>query len=269
MRNQVHCARSARLLAGRIGRYGGYQEQMVSPIVRRELPSNAVTVVIGWGDSIILEGGKQRHCLRSFIVGPRDEPCETTLPGLQHGLQLQLSPLTAYSLFGVSMHALGNDIVDMNELLGPSAHRLAERLHDASTWTHRFEILDITLSTLLDAGPSPDPAVVWAWRQLRSTAGCVRIGGLAQELGWSRRHLTRKFSQYIGLAPKTVAQLFRIERAIDLLADTSRTVADVAATVGYADQAHFCREIRAFTACTPTELSQEPPTATISKYLAA
>lgn len=65
----------------------------------------------------------------------------------------------------------------------------------------------------------------------------------------------------MGLAPKASARVLRFQRAARLLAPTAvlgpprpaRTIADVAATCGYADHPHLVREFRTLADCTPSE----------------
>jgi transcriptional regulator GlxA family with amidase domain len=95
-----------------------------------------------------------------------------------------------------------------------------------------------------------------------ASGGCVDIGHVAREVGWSRRHLGERFHREVGLAPKPTARLVRFDRAKSLLKRRAGagTVADVAAATGYADQAHFTREFRALAGSTPTRwLAEELP----------
>jgi methylphosphotriester-DNA--protein-cysteine methyltransferase len=78
----------------------------------------------------------------------------------------------------------------------------------------------------------------------------------AGEVGWSHRHLIAKFSQQVGLRPKTAARLVRFDRAADRVGRGRRLDWGlVAAEVGYADQAHLVRDFRQFTGSTPTEFA--------------
>jgi hypothetical protein len=64
----------------------------------------------------------------------------------------------------------------------------------------------------LERGPRPSPEVGWAWERLLATGGAVPIGRIAHEVGWSHKHLIARFSQQVGLRPKTAARLVRLNR---------------------------------------------------------
>lgn len=102
-------------------------------------------------------------------------------------------------------------------------------------------------------GPRPHPLVVAAWARLRETAGGIRIGALAAELGASRRHLTTTFHQQVGLPPKTVARLLRFERVCRRVERNPARWADIAYDSGYCDQAHLNRDFRDLAGTTPTD----------------
>jgi transcriptional regulator GlxA family with amidase domain len=63
--------------------------------------------------------------------------------------------------------------------------------------------------------------------------------GLADEVGWSRRHLSQRFSDEFGIGPMQAARLLRFGRARKLVVAGSRSLAEVAIDCGYADQASY------------------------------
>lgn len=250
------CLRPRGALAARLGDCVAYQERIGFPVRRREIPASRVVMIVALGDPIELlhaPDGAARGRLGCFVAGPHDAMAVTGLRGAQRGLHLTLSPARAYSIFGLPMHLLGNTFLDLAAVLGREGALLPERMAEAPTWQARFEILAAFLDRRIAAGPRADPAVEWALRRLRAAGGDIRIQALADRLGWSRRHLVRRFHEQVGLSPKTVARVLRFERATALLADGSRPLARIAADAGYADQAHLTREIRALVRCAPRE----------------
>jgi AraC-like DNA-binding protein len=190
----------------------------------------------------------------AFLMGVHGE--HTALDGAcaPSYLRVFLGPLGAYTLLGVPMNELRDRVVDLSDVLGPSARRLVERLRAEPTWRGRFAIVDRLLLGRLEIGPQPAPEVRLAWRRLLATGGTARIGGIADEVGWSHKHLITKFRQQVGLSPKTAARLVRFDRVLHALERPDPHGWDrIAAETGFADQPHLIREFRTFTGATPTD----------------
>jgi AraC-like DNA-binding protein len=169
-------------------------------------------------------------------------------------IEVRLAPLGAYTLLGLPPDELSGLIVDLTDVLGPAGRRLAERVRDAATWRQRFTLVDEFLLRRLERGRRPSAEVAWAWQRLTATDGAVPIGQLASEVGWSHKHLITMFTRQVGLKPKTAARLVRFD-AVGRRLDRHRPLdwGQLAADVGYADQAHLIRDFREFTGSTPTE----------------
>lgn len=81
----------------------------------------------------------------------------------------------------------------------------------------------------------------------------VAMDRLADEQHVSRRQLERDFGQWIGTSPRHLAQVARVQ-AVSRKAEAGAALADIAADVGFADQAHMTRVVRQLTGLTPQRL---------------
>jgi hypothetical protein len=81
------------------------------------------------------------------------------------------------------MAELSGQLVDLVEVLGPDARRLADEVRAVPSWRQRFALVDRFLLERLDRGPRPSPEVGQAWRRLVALGGTVPIGRLADEVG--------------------------------------------------------------------------------------
>jgi AraC-like DNA-binding protein len=190
----------------------------------------------------------------AFVTGLTDTHAVVEQFGQIECIDLKLTPLGAYTLLGVPMDELANEVVDLADVLGPAGATLTERLADTAGWAERFAVLDAFLLARATAGPAPAPEVGWAWRRLVESGGAERIDALAHEVGWSRRHLVTRFRQQVGLPPKTVARIIRFERLLRRVGTAGRAEwSRIAAESGYYDQAHMNRDFREFAGTTPTE----------------
>lgn len=251
---ELATAAPAPALRGRLGEYCGYREITGSALVRREVPHPAITLIINLGEPLLVDD----RPFTSFVAGLHERPVRTEHPGRQYGIQLDLPPLTAYTLLGRPLGELGNTTVGLDDLLGPSARGLVEALGAAPDWTARFALLDRALTARLDRGPRAAPEVGWAWRELSRTGGRTGVAALTAATGWSHRHLATRFRQQVGLSPKAFGRVLRFQRAVRLLTAPARpTLAEIAAACGYFDQAHLNRDFRDLAGTTPTTLRGE------------
>lgn len=241
-------------LAGAVLRYAGFVERSSVPVRRREVPQDKVTVILGFGPPMTVEGpGLRPEGRVSFVAPVNDSYGITEFDGASHGIQVDLSPLAAHALFGMPMRELDPLVLDLDDVLGSGGGRLVERLREAPDWDARFDLLDRVIGRRLEEAPRASPDVAWAWRRLRETGGRVAIGGLAAELGCSRRHLLSRFRDHVGPPPKTVARIMRFRRVVGLLErDDGSRLGELAQECGYYDQAHLNRDFRELAGTTPT-----------------
>ena len=66
----------------------------------------------------------------------------------------------------------------------------------------------------------------------------------------SPRSVQRRFQQVLGITAKSLTQIQRAQRAVEILR-SGRSVVDVAHEVGFADQAHLTRSLRRWLGTTP------------------
>ncbi|SDF31650.1 helix-turn-helix domain-containing protein [Pseudonocardia oroxyli] len=251
-------ARPAPALRPLVDLYSGYRMPAAAPGVHMGVAGGHLTFLLCLEGTVDIarmpDPDRSPGSFTSMVGGLHDAPAVITTGAAQTGLQLRLTWLGARVLLGTPASALTGDVVGLDDLIGARADRLRARLAEAPTWRSRFALLDAALSRLAaDARrPDPRPEVAYAWHRLTATGGTLRIAELAEEIGWSRRHLALCFRDETGLTPKSAARVIRFERACDLLR-TGRTLADTAATCGYADQPHLARDFRDLAGQTATD----------------
>ncbi len=76
---------------------------------------------------------------------------------------------------------------------------------------------------------------------------------LAEQGGISEVYMRQLFHAQFGVSPKRYLLELRIERARQLLSDTSLAIQEIAATCGFGTANHFCRLFREMTGQTPGE----------------
>jgi AraC-like DNA-binding protein len=247
--------RPAPALRGHITNYTGFRTAFAGPRRRLELPTGFVTLVFAFSDGLWVSrgaepaGARLRPASSAVISGPRVVPAIGVHAGAVHGLEVNMSPLGAYRLFGIPMVHFEDAHVDLGEVLGPGGRFLAERLQSLATWGQRFDLLDAVFTARLERGPAVAPEVRGALARLWADSGS--LARATAETGWSSRNLRARFREQVGLSPKAVSRVFRLQHALRLLS-AGVAPAQVAAACGYHDQAHFSRDMKAMTGLPPS-----------------
>lgn len=193
------------------------------------------------------------------VAGPDTEPFPVTLRPGEEFAGVRFRPGAAAAVLGLPAGAIRDTRVPLPELWGREADRYAEALgQNAADRAHTLERL--VRRRVLDAG-RPDPAATAVVRRLATDRKARAVRTLAGELGYSERHLLRRCRDAFGYGPKTLQRILRFQQARRLIAAGS-PLADVAASAGYADQAHLTREVQRLGGRPPSGLvDAEPVTA--------
>ena len=247
-----------------VGDLSGYAYDDDPPPLHRGLPSRYLTLVITLDEPLgVAWPGRPVEKYDALFGGLHSTAVHIGQTPSRAGMQVSLTPGASRVLLGVPPGELASTVVGLDELLGRPARVLTEQLREAPSWGKRLDLLEtLFLRRWADAtGAEPRPEVGWAWQRLRATGGGIAVQQLADEVGWSRRHLTDRFTAEFGLAPKVVARVLRFERAVGRLRrQPSTRLAELSAEFGYADQAHLTREFHAIAGCSPRQwMTEELP----------
>lgn len=247
----------------------GYRTPVPDHPVHYGLPSPWLTVIFCLDDGI--ESASDREAL------PAAAPDPIVVAGLhtrasfvlerqdQAGIQLAVHPLACRALFGLPAAELSVTEYDGRHVLGRGAVITQQRLTETGDWSGAFGLLGAHLRRSFDdhgrrAGPRSE--LRHAWYLLESSGGRRSIGEVASGVGLTARHLGTLFQRELGTSPKTVAQLFRFQRAVGevrtMITDRGRVdLAAVADRAGYADQSHLSRDVKDRLGVPPTQWIHE------------
>jgi AraC-like DNA-binding protein len=214
-------------------------------------PRPIVTVMIDLEGELYSDGVRLPG---AWIGGLGGAPTDVTVSGRYACLDLKLTPLGAYRLLAMPVSEISDDVqLSFGDAFGRAGEDLVDALHEAGSWDERLALAEGFLLERASTGPSPAPFVAWAWQRITDTRGRTTVGSLAGEIGCSRRHLQAKFSEQVGLSPKTAIRMTRFQHVCASLDAMPRRWADLAAEAGYADQAHLNRDFRELAGTTPSD----------------
>lgn len=218
------------------------------------LPSAAATWVIDLGTGLALSGldlsGQQPFdgCLSGLCT----EPVTIHHDGSQRGVMLYLTPLGSRDILRMPVAELAGTAVATDLVLGTDAMGLRDHMRTMSLTDAAQLLIEDLTGRVCDVSDHTElPLGLQIWDRLARASGRRSVAALAQESGWSERHLRKQFCAELGIGMTSAARLLRFESALERIA--TAPLAGVAAHCGYADQAHLCREWLAFTGMSPTQ----------------
>lgn len=234
-----------------------YDLQLPIDAVHVGLPSTAATVVLAVDDPLdvgwLHDPARSSH-LWCSISGLHLAPALIRTHGVQRGIHMQVTPLGCRALFGAPLASLAGHTMDLSELprgFSPAEH---EAVTTCTTWSARLTAVEgLLLNRLRAAHLGAD--IVRAWQLL--TAG-NHVSRVADEVGWSRRHLANRVRSEFGVSPKQLGRLARFQHASHMV-QSGMPLAEAAYMAGFADQAHLSREWKAFAGRSPGTSGEEFP----------
>ncbi|GIP58357.1 AraC family transcriptional regulator [Paenibacillus woosongensis] len=140
------------------------------------------------------------------------------------------------------------------DILGVAPQQLEDSLLQLSDSADMIGVMD---ALLLERLPLQDPYVTLLndlIDHIHRHRELTAVKQLSEYAQMSIRTLQRLFNQYVGVHPKWVIQLYRLQNAAELLDyGYASPIPELAAELGYFDQSHFIRDFKAIIGITPEE----------------
>jgi len=164
----------------------------------------------------------------------------------------ELHPAFAHRLLTVPQHELRNSLVLFGELINPSVSGIMEeKLYAASDPVQKALILQDYLIGML-ARTENDAKFAYCVSAIWNSRGRISIAELSQDLGQSDRWLRQKFSERLGIGPKTFASIVRFQTCFKALLRDKKSFLESGQFYDfYYDQAHFIKEFKRFMGHSP------------------
>jgi AraC-like DNA-binding protein len=182
--------------------------------------------------------------VETVLVGPSTALSEVPVSAGEVFAGVRFRPWVLAPTLGLQAHALRNQGTPLAHLCPELAHRFA-RLSPKNL-LGALEAQAATLVTPLSREQ----------RLVRDATGLLEdpetsVSAVAKALHVGERTLRRAFLSTVGLGPAALTRFRRLQRALAAL-QRGEAPADLAARLGFADQPHLHRDVRAFTGLPPS-----------------
>ncbi len=174
--------------------------------------------------------------------------------GLVRAAKLRAGAVRAW--FDVPAHTLENRIVPLVGFFAETTEPWLGKILDPPDDATGLDALARWLRAMRRQEPAPQvrDAVALAAR-IATDPRLTSVEALASAVGRHPRALQRLFRDFVGVSPKFVIRRHRLQevaRRLERGDDPRATLADLAADLGYTDQAHLARDFRAAVGKSPS-----------------
>lgn len=174
-----------------------------------------------------------------MLMGPTTRALHVSVAQGHCSIGIRIRPGHAGALLGIDPVALVDRMLPSPQL----ASWVLQSLGDPQSIDRAR--LDIAASKLIDGKTGGDALVAAAADVWMDGASSRSVPSVATLLGVSERHLRRRFLQAAGMTPKCFSRVRRHRAAwVTAVNAEGESLAATAFDGGYADQAHFTREVR-------------------------
>jgi len=176
------------------------------------------------------------------VSGVQRRTYTRVLEGHGSGLGVMFRPGGFRPFLGEAVSTLTDKLLPLVDVLP----ELAEAMPDGHADERTAKQVDELLQDMVPAEPQPSETTT-AWAELAVRDRTLhRVDQLAAAAGVGVRALQRAFQDHVGIGPKYVLRRYRLYEAGERAArDEDVDWAQLAADLGYADQAHLTREFTA------------------------
>lgn len=164
---------------------------------------------------------------------------------------VRLKPGVTFVFAGIPVHTLVDRRIRLAAMLPEDGSHLEKRLAGTRTIDEGIGVLERFLIQRL-SGVQIDSRVQMALKRIEECSGQIRIEQLARDCQVSLRHLHRLLRTWVGFSPKRLARIMRFQTLLQHMETSpSGCPAQVAAELGYFDQAHLTNEVALFAGTSP------------------
>ncbi|MFC4098496.1 DUF6597 domain-containing transcriptional factor [Paenibacillus xanthanilyticus] len=191
---------------------------------------------------------------QSGIFAPSTSKTSHLIQGQGSVFGIKFKPGGFYPFLGLPISRMRGEPLNVEQVLGADAAALEADILPLSDDTEMARRVERLLRPNL---PARDDTVAFINDIIDGIAAdreLTRVEQVSERAGVSVRKLQRLFDQYVGVGPKWVIQLYRLQNAAEILDhEPHQDWALLAQELGYYDQSHFIRDFKSILGVTPEE----------------
>ena len=224
------------------------------------IPDGCIEMIFHYGNLYkqYLEAGSSTIQPRCFVIGQLTRPLEIEPTGETGIFSVRFNPDGFLPFASIPIKEMENKAVSLEQLFGMEGLKIEEAILSANSTHERIGHIEAFLLKRLLAIETIDAVIKSTIETILTANGQLSVDELSKHIKVHRRQLERKFSTTIGLSPKQLSKIIRLQVSLKMLLNRQFTSLTALAYEGeYYDQAHFIKDFKEFTGLTPKEFYGE------------
>jgi AraC-like DNA-binding protein len=229
-------------------------EASATPQRQRVVPDGCMEMIFHYGDLYkqCFEDGSFIIQPRSFIFGQITSYIEIEPTGTSGIISARFTPDGLSPFLDIMVSDLQDKAVSLVDLFGDKGKLLEEKVIAAASNSERIQMIEEFLLSLLANPKTIDTLTKACVDVIVHSQGQMGMVQLADTMNVHRRNIERKFISAIGLSPKQLSRVVRLQATLKMLQQQNFTsLTSLAYENGYYDQAHFIKDFKEFTGMSP------------------
>lgn len=226
------------------------------PQKQRIIPDGCMEMIFHFGDLYrqYMPSGEGIVQPRCCVFGQLTAPLEIEPVGITGIFSVRFHPDGFLPFSDLSIKEYENRAVSLESAFGGEGKLLSEGVLGAKNTEERIQAVESFLLRKLQRSETIDKIIHSTLQTIFDSKGQLSVDDLSHQLRIHRKQLERKFSASVGLSPKQLSKIVRLQSTIRLMYEKKHTtLTDLAYEGEYYDQAHFIKDFKEFTGLTPKQ----------------
>jgi AraC-like DNA-binding protein len=237
---------------------------------QRIIPEGCLEMAFILGDDIKRYTSEDTFIIqpRAMVLGQITEPFFIEPIGYVNSFAVCFYPYGFANFVSTPIKDLANRETPLASLFGEeTAGELGQRITEAKDAKARIEVIESFLFKRLNNQVSIDAIVKKTIDAMFLTKGNISIKSALHHDASKRRQLERNFTKQIGISPKQLGKVIRLQTALKMMLNQQHeSLTAIAYDSDYYDQAHFIRDFKEFTGTTPGDFFEDEEMALSSLF---
>lgn len=225
------------------------------PTRHRLYPRNIPEIIINIKNLVKAEiNGKIKAAEEVTIQGSKTDYVDAYHPKNCHFISIRFEPNGFYKLIGITQKSFTDNYYHIEDIIDNDVDCLIMKLQEARSPKRRLRIICRWLREDIRREDTPSQLLSDLIITRLKRHPHLSVEELAEQTGYSRKHLVHQFKEEAGLTIKEYQKINRLRRVRKSVSETEDVHwAEVACGHGFYDQSHLIRDFKRYTGRTPTD----------------